>query len=375
MRQSDYAIYVFCASVLLATVADAQTPPLRAPTISADDTTAWDSVTAPIQLRGFGDFDFAATSDKRSDDVMSPDGFTMGNLVGDVGGMLGDRFRFFTEMVVTRQEQTAQFSIDVPRAYFRYIQNDRFQISVGQLGIPLAYWSTAFPFGRWAQTTIFRPDLVKDEWFQPDRFMGIVAEGTLVRRAGIGYMAGFGNGRERTLQGLGLDAASASGDATDVGHHRAEAIRVFVRPPRLRGVEAGGGVYHDTLAIRYTAGVPEVVTSVYVAVRRPIPEVIAEFSDLRHNYNGYISDTQAFYVQVATRMSPRGRWKPYARYEKAAAPRDEPVTGDLSNWKTTVGVRLDVTSLATLKIEYGHRGRPNVSDGRDGVFVQAAFVF
>jgi len=79
---------------------------------------------------------------------------------------------------------------------------------------------------------IFRPDMFKEEWFQPDHFLGAFAEGTLVSKVGIGYIAGYGNGRETDL-GYGC-----AGDPTCTSHNRAAVVRIFARPPGGRSLLA-----------------------------------------------------------------------------------------------------------------------------------------
>ena len=337
-----------------------------------------------VHFRGFADFNFAETDNNRSDDNKSHEGFSLGNLVGHVNATLGGKFSFFGEVNVTGIDNV--FSIDVARAFIRYDYNDHLKISAGRYHAPIGYWNVAFHRGLWLQTTIFRPDIIREEWFQPDHFVGVMAEGMLVRRIGLNYMAGYGNGRDSDLVGMGLDAGDISGsDASafpvgskvSTGRHRAGVARLFARPPQLNGVEFGGAVYRDTLSVSFTNGVPELITSAYVAITRESPEIIAEFSNLRHSdyYPDHVSNSQAFYVQFAYRLpNAAAKWKPYTRFEKSYTPFDEPVTGNLGNSKTTVGLRYELTDFAALKVEYGQRRKRGQSD-INGVFAQAAFTF
>src|SRR5262245_22297411 len=285
-----------------------------------------------VRFRGFADIDFADTDDHRSDDGKSHDGFSLGNLVGHVSASLGGKFSFFGELNVTGIDNN--FDIDVARAFIRWDYNDRFKLSAGRYHAPIGYWNMAFHRGLWLQTTIFRPDIIKEEWFQPDHFVGVLAEGHLVSRAGISYIVGYGNGRDADLRPMGLQAGDPEGtpgsEVTAVGRHRAGVVRIFARPPQWSNVEFGGAVYRDELAVAFTHGVPELITSAYVAITHESPEIIAEFSNLRHEYLGFTSDSQAFYVQLGYRLPRQPKWKPYTRFEKAVAPKDEPVTGDLS---------------------------------------------
>ncbi len=240
-----------------------------------------------VHFRGFADVNFAATDNHLSDDGKSHDGFSLGNLVGHVNASLGGKFSFFSEVNVTGIDN--QFSIDVARAFVRYDYNDRLKISAGRYHAPIGYWNVAFHRGLWLQTTIFRPDIIREEWFQPDHFVGVMAEGLLVTRAGLRYIAGYGNGRDSDLGPSGLDAGDLAGQDSatpgkvSTGKHRAGVVRVFARPPQLNGVEFGGAVYRDTLAVAFTDGVPELITSAYLAITHEAPEILAEFSNLRHS--------------------------------------------------------------------------------------------
>jgi hypothetical protein len=336
-----------------------------------------------VHFRGFADFNLAATDNHLSDDTKSHDGFSLGNLVGHARASLGGKFSFFGEVNVTGVDNV--FSIDVARAFIRYDYNDRLKVSAGRYHAPIGYWNVAFHRGLWLQTTIFRPDIIREEWFQPDHFLGIMAEGTLVSRIGLGYMTGYGNGRDSDLGPSGLDAGDLNGQDSatgkvSTGHHRAGVVRLFARPPQVSGVEFGGAVYRDTLAAAFTKGVPELITSAYVAITRESPEILAEFSNLRHsdyyldNRSNNSWNSQAFYVQVGYRLPQQPRCKPYGRFEKSLTPRDEPVTGNLENSKLTAGMRFELTDFATIKVEYGQRRKPGAAHV-NGVFAQTAFTF
>lgn len=353
--------------LVVATQASAQTP-VQEPPEKPDATAAASGPS--LHVRGFADINFAATSDRKSDDGRNTDGFTLGNFVGHVSSSLGGKLSFYAEVIV--EARPNGFNLDVARSILRYDYNDRFKISVGRYHAPVGYWNTAFHRGLWLQTSIFRPDIIKEEFFQPDHFIGVFTEGTIARTAGLGYIVGFGNGREGDLH-LACESEPGAGC---LSRHRAGVVRLFVRPPQLSGVEAGGAVYRDTIAVTDTPGYPELITSGYVAITREAPEVIAEFSNLRHHdrLSGKDYDSQAFYVQAACRLSGQEKWKPYGRYEKAISPRFEPVIGGLSNWKATVGLRYELTDLATLKVEYGHRRRPDGTRA-DGLYAQTAFTF
>ncbi|OFW25356.1 MAG: hypothetical protein A3H97_06465 [Acidobacteria bacterium RIFCSPLOWO2_02_FULL_65_29] len=334
---------------------------------AAQDPALEEDQTGPtVQFRGFADIDYAET-----DSEPAADGFYLGYLVGSLSASLGRKFSAYSEVTLTQRNNA--FVLDVARLFLRYDYNDRFKISVGRYHAPVTYWATAFHRGAWLQTTVFRPDYVKDEWFQPDHFLGVMAEGTLVPRAGLGYIVGYGNGREVDLRDSGFDAADLYGDRENIGHHRAAVVRLFARPPQISGVEFGGAVYRDELAANGSPGVPELITSAYVAITGEAPELIAELSNLKHTW-GPEYNSQAYYVQLGYRIPAQPTFKPYARYEHADAPDDEPITGPLANSRASVGLRCELNDLAALKVEFAQRRRPGAPHV-NGLFVQAAFTF
>lgn len=370
------------AAILAVGVCVVAAPPAAAQTDPSSQPESGSEGSRPtVHFRGFADVNFAATDSHLADDGKSHDGFNLGNFVGHVSSTLGRKFSFFGEVNVTGVDNV--FAVDVARAFIRYDYNDRLKVSAGRYHAPIGYWNVAYHRGLWLQTTIFRPDIIREEWFQPDHFVGVMAEGTLISRVGLQYMAGYGNGRDSDLVSMGLnagdlqgaDVADPAGRKRSTGHHRAGVVRLFARPPLWSSVEFGGAVYRDTLAITDTDGVPELITSAYVAITRESPEVLVEFSNLRHSkYFGTTSNSQAFYVQLAYRLPHQPRWKPYARFEESFTPVAEPVIGDLGNSKATAGLRFEMTDFAALKMEYGRRhkdGVPNVN----GFFAQAAFTF
>lgn len=324
-----------------------------------------------VSFQGFADINWSNTSTGLADDGRKTDGFTLGNLVGHVSASLGGNLSFYTEVVVSPRVDAAGFDIDLARAIVRYDFGDHFKLSAGRYHAPVSYWNTAFHRGTWLQTTIFRPDIVKEQFFQPDHFEGVIAEGVLWRTPGLGYAVGFGNGREADLFLMGDNGGNST--------HQAYVAKLFLRPPQLAGVEFGGAGYRDTIAVgdaAHRVSYPEWITSGYVAITKEAPELIAEFSLLRHHDPVYGLDyrSHAFYVQGAWRFPQAPSWKPYVRFEKAVDPDDEPVFGALTNSKTLVGLRYELTDYAALKIEGSQRRQPG-AEHVNGVFVQAAVTF
>jgi hypothetical protein len=317
-----------------------------------------------FHLRAFTDIDFGQTDDKNS-----PDGFSLGQFALHLSASLGPKVSFFGETSFTARSNT--FTLEVERAILRYDYNDAFKISVGRYHTPINYWNTAFHHGLWLQTTIDRPQMIEfGGTFLPVHFIGLLAEGNIgPPAAGLGYNVGVGNGRGAIL--------SRAGDAGDVNKNRAWLAKVYARPAALYSVELGAAVYHDLLTLPTVNGVPEFISSAYVAVTRETPEIIAEFANVHHH--DPVSETdfnsQAFYVQAAWRLADHPDWKPYGRYEKMLGAVGEPVFGDVSSYTGTLGVRYELTDATALKAEYRHFRRPESALIVNGVFVQAALTF
>lgn len=317
-----------------------------------------------LHIRGFTDIDFAQTDH----DEAVPNGFSIGQFVLHLSSSLGHKVSFFGETSFTARSNT--YTVEVERVILRYDYNDHFKISVGRYHTPINYWNTTYHHGLWLQTTIDRPDMIKGGGtFQPVHFVGLLAEGLLTSPTlGLGYNAGVGNGRGEII--------SRAGDAGDANTNRAWVGKLYSRPAALYGLELGTAVYHDLVPVADTPGSPELIASAYVALTRETPEVIAEFSHVRHHDQTSNLDynSHAFYVQVASRLPNAPKWKPYARFERLKGDADDPVFGALDSTISTAGVRYELTDLAALKGEYRHTkriGEPYVN----GVYAQVAFTF
>jgi len=318
-----------------------------------------------IHMQGFMDIDYVKSDDPNPKTV---DGFSLGQFVGHLSGSLGNKVTFFGETSVTAQQ--TGFTVELERAILRYDYNDHFKISLGKYHTPINYWNIAFHHGLWLQTTVARPEMIKvGGTFEPVHFIGLLAEGTISSPTlGLNYNLGVGNGRS-TLIGR-------AGDAGDVNRNRAWLARLYSRPAATPGLELGGSVYHD-LVPNGGSGVPELITSAYVALTSEKPEVIAEFADVRHHDPTTLIDyhSKAGYAQVAYRLPHAPRWKPYARVEKLDANVAEPVFGGLDTRIALSGVRFELSDLAAVKAEYRWTRRLGDPRGINALYLQTAFVF
>ena len=318
-----------------------------------------------LRFQGFADVDFSATNDH-----VTPSGFNMGQFVLHLSSPLSKKVSAFGE--ISFNARPNGFLVELERAFIRYDYNDHFKASFGRFHTPINYWNTTFHHGLWLQTTISRPEMVQfGGRFIPVHFVGMLAEGNIPSgKAGLGYVAGIGNGRGSIL--------SRGGDAGDINNNRAWFVNVFSRPSKPFGLQIGGAVYGDKLTPGGGPEFGELITSGYVVWTKETPEVIAEFANVRHRQliTSQIFNSQAFYVQVAYRLPwDEKHWKPYYRFEYINRPETEPILGVPDLVRSILGVRYDISDYAAFKAEYRHSRREPATSKVDGVFLQTSFTF
>jgi hypothetical protein len=316
------------------------------------------------RLLGFTDINYVETER----DI--PSGFEEGQLAGHLATSLSEHLLFFGEVSLTAR--STGFFVTVERTILRYEFADFFKLSAGRYHTPISYWNTAFHHGLWLQTSVARPEMIKfGSRFLPVHFVGLLAEGTLPKtKIGLGYVAGFGNGRAENLVG--------AGDAGDANDHRAWLLGLTVRPVTLFGLHAGTSFYRDRIDTEAGVPVDESIYSAFLAWEREHPEFIAEYSHVVHDpETGGSSASNSYYIQLAYRLpEPVQRLKPYLRRERLDAPASDPIFGplqlDYDGW--ILGLRFDFAALAALKAEYRNEAFEG-SERFHSVYIQASFTF
>ena len=319
-----------------------------------------------LQIRGFGDVDFAATDQKGTN---SNSGFNLGQLDLHLASALSRKVTYFGEM--TFNAQTTGYTVEVERNIIRYDYNDYFKISFGRYHTPIGYWNTAFHHGAWLQTTISRPDIVRiGGTFIPVHFVGFLAEGNIPSGgAGLGYNVGVGNGRGDTI--------SRPGDLRDNNNNRAWVANIYSRPRGLYGLQMGASVYRDKINLM-GRDFREWITSAHLVWTKETPEFLAEFANVNHRQvlTDISTNSQAFYVQVGYRLPWFERTvKPYYRFEYTHTPLSEQVFTNQDLVGSIVGVRYDISNYAAFKAEYRNSKREISNPRVNGLFLQTAFTF
>lgn len=311
----------------------------------------------------FGDVTFVASEQE------TREGFLIGQLVGHGNLSLSERLHLFIEL--SASARPTGYLFEVERAILRYDFIDAFKLSIGRYHTPVAYWNTATHHGLWLQTSVARPELVRiGGVFLPVHFIGALAEGVVSGRLlTFGYEAGIGNGRDSSI--------GRAGDAGDVNGTRAGVLAVRVRPATPFGLQVGGSVYLDRVAL-VTGSFDERIASAHVVWDRGAPELIAEYANVRHEptAGGTAASSDGYYVHGAVRLpGALTSLKPYGRFERVVIDDDDVVFSSLtSDYRAMLlGVRWDFETLATAKLE-GRRERLAAADWQNSVYVQFAFV-
>ena len=329
-----------------------------------------------LQIRGFGDVDFAATDQKGT-----TSGFDLGQLDLHLASALSRKVTYFGEL--TFNAHPANFTVEVERSIIRYDYNDFFKLSFGRYHTPIGYWNTAFHHGAWLQTTIARPDFVKfGGTFIPVHFLGLLAEGNIPSGgAGLSWDFGVGNGRDSDISRPG-DGGAHLGDSGDINNNRAWVANLYSRPAKLYGLQMGVSVYRDkiTLPTPTPAGndFREWISAAHIVWTKESPEFLAEFANVNHRsiLTNAVTNNQAYYVQVGYRLPWLEKTlKPYYRFEHTHTPLSENVFLNQDLVQSIAGMRYDITNYAAFKGEYRHFKRLPTEPPVNGAFFQTDFTF
>lgn len=318
----------------------------------------------PFQVIGFADIDYVSA------DSQTGEGFAIGQVVGHLAATVSERLNVFGEFSATAHD--SEYTLEVERIIARYDFNNDYSLSAGRYHTPIGYWNTAYHHGAWLQTSVGRPEVVRfGSPLVPIHFVGLLFEGDIPGSdRDLSYSVGVGNGRHSNI--------ARAGDAGDINDSRAWTATLKYQPTRVNGLDAGFGIYSDTVNPAGGIEVDEKIYSAYFALERERPEVIVEFIHSEHDATaGSASGAMdAYYAQFAYRLTGgREAFKPYLRVEKTEVDDSDPLLSPLNqNYKGAIaGVRYDFASSAALKFEYRSEEFGNL--GRDSNFqIQLSLV-
>jgi hypothetical protein len=302
----------------------------------------------PFTIQGFGDINYAS---RGTDDDAPHSGFEAGALDLFVTSQLSDSWSAIVELVFEKEGN--RLFTDLERFRFTYEQSDAFRVSVGRMKNPFVHWPIMGHHALFNQIPLDLPSVARPEdesglW--PMHFVGLIAQGRSIGRAGLSYSLGIGNGRGRTLEEIQV--------ATDANPHRALLASIGVSPGRVPGFEISTSTYVDRIPAP-SGALKERDAAVAVSYVHSGLELRAEVSVMRHQDEA--SDvahvTRGWYVLAARRLSGRLRkLTPFALLERLDAAETEIFlegTPDERSW--TIGARWDASRWIALKSDFHAR--------------------
>lgn len=315
-----------------------------------------------LRIDGFGDFGFQTkTAEEQSH-------FRSGALDLFMTSAFAENFSALVELVFERDGNT--LVTDLERFQVSYERSRFLRLDLGRAHTPLAFWNHWHHHGVFLQTPIDRPAMARFEdepglW--PVHFVGLVASGLVVERAGLRYQVGVGNGRGGILDEIQV--------GSDRNRAKAAFLTLSVSPASGWQIRATG--YADRIAAE-TGELRERDYSLATGYERRGLEVKAEFGEMRHRpvAGGSSYKTQGYYALVSKRLSGRVRdLRPYVLYDRLRPAPDEAFLEQAPDERAFVlGGRFDARDTFALKVEY--RSQRKGSAAREGVVrAQAAIAF
>ncbi len=270
-------------------------------------------------------------------------------------------------------DQTNYWGLDIERLQLTYKQNKYFEISGGRYHTAIGYYNTAFHHGTWFQTTTGRPFMYFFEdsgGILPVHSVGVTASGLVpgTDKLGLHWVAETGNGRNSDPNGQPVQNFLSDKNHKDFN------FAGFIAPEWLRGFQAGASYYRDRMV---PVGIPHVeqnIESAYVVYITPTWEFLNEAVALNNRIDGqqHVYHTPLMYTQVSRKF---GQYRPYFRYQYVNSPENDPVNIYTGRYMgPSVGLRMDFTDYAALKLQYNRLDQRGVSPA-NGLDAQVAFTF
>jgi hypothetical protein len=277
-----------------------------------------------------------------------------------------------------------EFGIDMERIEVAYLFSDYFRLRFGRFHTAIGYYNDAYHHGRYFQTTIDRPEIVRFEdegGLIPAHSVGIHGDGrfSLGDLGTLRYDVDVANGRGAT-PGEVTNLADANGP-------KAYNLRLRIEPAFLDGLIVGGNIYYDTIDAAAAAVPPlpaqrirELIFGAHIVYLENNVHFIAEYLHISHKVSetGYAGTTQAGFVELGYAF---GRLTPYARFQRVSFPSmldtfyAQNVLGlQGSLYSTVAGLRFGVSDYLAVKVEGGYIKRDSGTNTTTGA-VQCAFAF
>jgi Gram-negative porin len=330
---------------------------------------------AEIGLNLYGDVDYVVTHQTETTNSFQTPRFEIFSTASE------GRLSFLAETMFEAGGNN-EFSIDMERVEVAYLFADWFRLHVGRFHTAMGYYNDAYHHGRYFQTTVDRPEMVRFEdegGLIPAHSVGLHADGRLsLRRAGsLRYDIELANGR-----------GSAPDEVTSlVDHNNAKAFNLRLRyePAFLDGLIFGVNAYFDDIPAAGADPLMPTITNVgeriygahLVYLENDI-HFISEFLRIEHRTPGANGNTHAGFVEAGYTF---GSFTPYLRYEKVSFPSvldpffaQSPLGLRGSFSSILGGVRFLASENIALKAE-GGRITPVTGSAINSLAFQCAFAF
>ena len=346
-----------------------------------------------LKIRGFFDFNYGVGSianplvypvaDNGCGTCGNPStpahsGFAAGEFDLFISSKISEHLSFVTE-VVLGPDATNTFGTDIERYQLTYKANRYFSATGGRFHTSLGYYNTAYHHGNWFSTAEGRPIMYLFEdsgGILPMHMVGasFTGEAPHTEALGLHWVAEIGNGNQSN------PAAIAVQNFNSDRNYKATNLAAFIKPQFLPGLQIGGSWYHDGLNPSQASiplNLPEIrqnIESAYIVYFSSNWEFMNEGVMLSNHLSGtsFSFRSPMAYGQVARKF---GIYKPYFRYQYVHDSVHDPVN-ILSGlyYGPSVGIRVDVSDYAALKLQYNHLFQSGQLSG-NGMDAQLAFTF
>jgi hypothetical protein len=273
-----------------------------------------------------------------------------------------------------------EFGIDMERIEVSYLFSDYFRLRFGRFHTAIGYYNDAYHHGRYFQTTVDRPEIVRFEdegGLIPAHSVGLHADGRFPLGAlgALRYDADLANGR-------GTTPAEVT-NLADPNGAKAYNLRLRIEPAFLDGLIAGASVYFDKIDAAGTAAlapqrIDELILGAHLVYLENNVHFIAEYLRVSHKATGYSGATNAGFVEVGYAID---RLTPYARFQRVSFPAvldtfyAQNVLAQLGSlYATVVGIRFAASDYLALKLEGGYIKQDSGTNTTTGA-VQCAYAF
>ena len=339
-----------------------------------------------IKWRGFGELNYKVL------DQRQPELGTFGFVPGSAGNFYSGDFDLFLTSkisekasvlaeIVFGQGDAQSFSIDMERILFKYDHNDHLKLSFGRYHTGIGYYNTAFPSGKWLQTTADRPlvmEFANDGGLLPTQAIGVSATGSIPSgKWGLNYLAEYGSSdtiRPDLKTGHDADSTGLAFDENNGNHVN---VGLFLRPDFAPGLQVGASIYHDRIS-DFLKGpsvrLGQTIVNAHVVYKERGIEFLNEGFLLRNTYEqgGSVYNMPAFYSQISRRF---GNFRPFFRYQYVNANTKSIYHDDVQlRHGPTFGVSYDFNESFAIKTQLDHTIRKELND-LNTLQLQLVFAF